>query len=63
MEVTVPQRLVNDFNTLAEPWRSGTKEFMAYIIGKKEKEKLLATALWVPRQESTGTAVWQRDEV
>ena len=54
MEITIPQCLLHNFNKLAEPWRSGTKEFMAYILGKEQNGKLQATPFWVhfgPRSE------------
>ena len=62
----IPMNLIHEFNRLAKPFKDTNVEFMAYILGKirdsSAGQKLRATHLYVPEQDSTATEVWQTSE-
>ena len=65
----IPMNLIHEFNRLSKPFKKTKREFMAYIFGRIDNssaepsgERLRATHLYVPQQDSTGTEVWQTGE-
>ena len=59
----IPMELIHRFNQLAEPFKGPTpSEFMAYVLGTANSQRLRATHLYVPEQASTACEVWQTSE-
>ena len=65
----IPMNLIHEFNRLSKPFKKTKREYMAYILGRNDNssaepsgERLRATHLYVPQQDSTGTEVWQTGE-